>query len=74
MNPDARYGYTEPDPRDEYANPDAGTRPDYPTATRTGNPNEVVSPYPPHKVIDVSDFSSGQLARDPWNEKIFRVP
>ena len=78
LDPDARYGFTEPDARGELDPPQPpGTGPqpgDYPTATRTGNPNEVVSPYPPHKVIDISDFGSGQLARDPWNNKIFRIP
>jgi hypothetical protein len=46
----------------------------YPTAERTTNPNEVLSPYEPHHVIDIEGFSSGQLARDPSNQKIFRVP
>lgn len=47
---------------------------DYPLATRTENPDRVISPFPPHHVIDVAGFSSGQLARDPSNQKIFRVP
>lgn len=73
-------GYGQPDgyPQESptHPAPPSDTRPgDYPTATRTGNPGEVVSPYPPYKVIDVSEFRSGQLARDPWNQdKIFRVP
>lgn len=46
----------------------------YPTATRTANPNEVLSPYEPFNVIDVEGFKSGQLARDPSNQKIFRIP
>jgi hypothetical protein len=46
----------------------------YPTAQRTANPNQVLSPYEPYNVIDVEGFKSGQLARDPSNQKIFRVP
>ncbi len=46
----------------------------YPTATRTANPDQVLSPYEPYNVIDVAGFKSGQLARDPSNRKIFRVP
>jgi hypothetical protein len=47
---------------------------EYPTATRTANPNEVISPYEPYNVIDIEGFRSGQLARDPSNNQIFRVP
>lgn len=46
----------------------------YPTAQRTANPDQVLSPYEPYNVIDVAGFKSGQLARDPSNQKIFRVP
>ena len=46
----------------------------YPTATKTANPNQVLSPYEPFNVIDVEGFKSGQLARDPSNQKIFRIP
>ena len=46
----------------------------YPTAQRTANPDEVLSPYEPYNVIDVAGFKSGQLARDPSNQKIFRIP
>jgi hypothetical protein len=44
------------------------------SANTTGKPNEVISPYEPYHTIDISDFSSGQLARDPSNKRIFRVP
>lgn len=55
--------------------PDAPTsRDSYPTAERTANPNQVISPYKPYNVIDVEGFRSGQLAKDPSNGKIFRVP
>lgn len=50
------------------------TRDTYPTAERTANPNQVISPYKPYNVIDVEGFRSGQLAKDPSNGKIFRVP
>ena len=43
----------------------------YPTAQRTANPDQVLSPYEPYNVIDVAGFKSGQLARDPSNQKIF---
>lgn len=49
----------------------------YPTATRTANPDRVLSPYEPYNVIDISGpprIESGQLAKDPSNLKIFRVP
>jgi hypothetical protein len=72
---------------DPYGNPPPSTAPqnpppqpeptrpgEYPTATRTANPNEVISPYEPYNVIDVEGFRSGQLARDPSNNRIFRVP
>jgi hypothetical protein len=49
-------------------------RDQYPTAERTDNPNRVLSPYAPYNVIDVQGFRSGQLAKDPSNGKIFRVP
>ncbi len=46
----------------------------YPTAQRTENPDQVISPYEPYNVIDVAGFKPGQLARDPSNQKIFRIP
>jgi hypothetical protein len=62
-----------PDP-DPVLPPTPGT---YPVAKATANPDEVISPFPPYNVIDISGpprFKSGQLARDPSNQKIFRVP
>lgn len=47
---------------------------EYPLAKPTSNPNQVISPYEPYHTIDISGFTSGQLARDPSNRKIFRVP
>lgn len=71
------------DPRPDY-NPRFGEerppvervprRDEHPTAERTDNPNRVISPYAPYNVIDVEGFRSGQLAKDPSNGKIFRVP
>ena len=49
-------------------------RQEYPSAERTNNPNQVISPYSPYNVIDVEGFRAGQLAKDPSNGKIFRVP
>ena len=46
----------------------------YPVAERTDNLNQVLSPYSPYNVIDVEGIRSGQLAKDPSNGKIFRVP
>lgn len=47
----------------------------YPVAERTQNhPNQVISPYPPFNVIDITGFNPGQLARDPSNNRIFRIP
>ncbi len=65
---DERY---DPDGREQERPP---LREEYPTAERTANPNEVLSPYHPYNVIDVEGFRSGQLAKDPSNGKIFRVP
>lgn len=56
-------------------NPGSPSRPgEYPTAKPTTNSNEVVSPYEPYKVINVEGYKSGELVRDPYNKKIFRVP
>ena len=68
-------GYRE-EYREEYRRETSpAPRQDYPYAERTGSPNRVVSPYGPnYNVIDVTGFRSGQLAKDPSNGKIFRVP
>ena len=60
-----------PQPAANQAAPTAGV---YPTAERTADPDQVLSPYEPYNVIDVAGFKPGQLARDPSNQKIFRVP
>jgi len=69
---DPRYG-TQPPPVTPPA-PPVPPRDQYPVAERTDNPNRVLSPYAPYNVIDVQGFRSGQLAKDPSNGKIFRVP
>lgn len=63
----------QPQPQPQAPAPTPGT---YPTATRTTNPDQVISPYEPFNVIDISEprIESGKLARDPSNNKIFRVP
>lgn len=69
VDPPVDGGYSDQTP------PPPPTRPgEYPTAQPTANPNEVISPYAPYNVIDVEGFRSGQLARDPSNKQIFRVP
>ena len=73
---------TQPDPyRFNRPDPEPPAQPDtpgsYPLATATENPMQVISPFPPYNVIDLSDLPkpvSGQLARDPSNQQIFRVP
>lgn len=47
---------------------------EYPVAQRTNNPDQVISPFDPNRVIDISGYKSGQKVRDPENKKIFIVP
>ena len=72
-NYDPRYG-TQPPPVVPPPTPPVPSRDQYPIAERTDNPNRVLSPYAPYNVIDVQGFRSGQLAKDPSNGKIFRIP
>jgi len=67
-----RYDRYDTDPRRN--DPPPPTRETYPVAELTDNPNRVISPYAPYNVIDVEGFRSGQLAKDPSNDKIFRIP
>lgn len=56
-------------------NPDGSPVPQrYPVAQRTDNPNQVISPFAPFNVIDVTGYNPGQLVRDPTNNEIFRIP
>ncbi|MGD7652852.1 MAG: hypothetical protein ACQCXQ_06535 [Verrucomicrobiales bacterium] len=64
---------TAPEPEDTTTG-SATSAGNYPSARKTTKATEVISPYAPYNVIDVEGFSSGQLARDPSNGKIFRVP
>jgi hypothetical protein len=74
-NPPPSYGQQGiQDPTYNNQPPSRPEPPKYPTAEKTRNPDQVLSPYAPYNVIDVSDFKSGQLAKDPSNKKIFIVP
>lgn len=70
---DPRYGEEQP-PVERLQVERVPPRDQYPMAERTDNPNRVLSPYKPYNVIDVEGFRSGQLAKDPSNGKIFRIP
>jgi hypothetical protein len=73
--PPGEQGQPQPDrPEGEEKLITPPTREDYPVAQRTANPNHVISPYSPFNVINVEGFRSGQLAKDPSNGKIFRIP
>jgi hypothetical protein len=69
----SNFGFTGTQPTPPPA-PPVPPRDQYPVAERTDNPNRVLSPYAPFNVIDVQGFRSGQLAKDPSNGKIFRIP
>ena len=58
---------------DNYTAP-APTTANYPTASKTSDPTVVISPYSPYNKVRVTNFTSGQLAKDPGNNKIFVVP
>lgn len=74
MQPDDQQVY-EPAPRERAPRmEDPEPENDYPTAQRSEVSGQVISPYPPHRKIDVTGFSSGQLAKDPTSGEIFRVP
>ena len=63
----------QPQPPRQQARP-TPQQSEYPTAQRTTNPDEVLSPYPPHNRINVQGYRSGQLVKDPNTGEIFRVP
>ena len=53
----------------------------YKKGHKTKHPNHVISPYPPHNLIDISrnpktgePFRKGDFAKDPSNGQIFRIP
>ncbi len=72
-DPYAPYGQQQP-PAVRPPVDTVSPRDQYPMAERTDNPNRVLSPYAPYNVIDVEGFRPGQLAKDPSNGKIFRIP
>jgi hypothetical protein len=74
IRPNEESDSSEPDEPSESPPKPRRNPKDYPVAERTTNPSQVRSPYEPYNVIDVEGFTSGQLARDPSNQKIFRVP
>lgn len=55
-------------------NPIPLTEPQYKTAQPTGQAGIVRSPYPPYGKVNVSGFQSGQLAKVPGTNTIFKVP
>ncbi|YCM46436.1 hypothetical protein V2O64_10445 [Verrucomicrobiaceae bacterium 227] len=58
---------------DNYRAPAPTTK--YPTATRTSEPGVVISPYPPHNKVRVSNLKSGELAKESASStKYFLVP
>lgn len=72
---DPNYGTTPPVTPPAVTPPPTKLNPaDYPVAKKGKKPNEVISPYAPYNVIDVTGFKSGQMAKDPSNKKIFVVP
>ena len=64
------------------ARPAPKPRPDsYKKGYKTENPHQIISPYPPHNLIDISKnpktgepFRKGDFAKDPSNGQIFRIP
>lgn len=79
-SPDAQNPNPNPNPYGPAPSPTPSPSPapvgptDYPVAVRTNNPDQVVSPFDPNRVISIEGYRSGQLVRDPENKKIFRVP
>ncbi|MEI7927153.1 MAG: hypothetical protein WCH40_01285 [Verrucomicrobiales bacterium] len=72
---DPRQGIQDPGPQAPVTPPPSKLNPaDYPVAKKGKKPNEVISPYPPNNIIDITGFKSGQMAKDPSNKKIFVVP
>ncbi len=48
--------------------------PQYLVATTTSTPGHVRSPYAPYQVVNVKGFKSGQLAKVPGTNQVFRLP
>lgn len=46
----------------------------YPYARWSGSPGLVISPYPPHRLVDVRGIPHGALVRDTSTGGVFRKP
>ena len=46
----------------------------YPVARFSGTPGLVISPYPPHRLVDVRGIPHGAMVRDPSSGGIFIKP
>ena len=46
----------------------------YPVARWSGTPGLVISPYPPHRLVDVRGIPPGAMVRDPSTGGIFIRP
>lgn len=55
----------------EYGPPPQGG---YPVARWSGQPGLVISPYPPHRLVDVRGIPRGAMVRDPSVNRIFIKP
>lgn len=60
----------EDEARRTYPPPPGG----YPMAEWSGRPGLVISPYPPHRLVDVRGIPHGALVRDPSTGGIFVKP
>jgi hypothetical protein len=73
----------DPKPKPE-SKPEPGTNPVvekpivgkivYPEAKRSKRPGFHFSPYEPYELLDTRGIDTGELAKDPGNGKIFRIP
>lgn len=45
-----------------------------PYGEKTSNPNQVRSPYPPHKLLDATGYPSGTIVKDPASMQSFKLP
>jgi hypothetical protein len=61
----------EEDEARQYGPPPEGG---YPYARWSGTPGLVISPYPPHRLIDVRGIPRGEMVRDPSTGGIFLRP
>ena len=62
------------DPAPDAPAPQPQAKKEYPVGRLSDKPGFVVSPYPPYNTLDLNGIKSGALARDPSNDKVFRVP